>query len=55
MIEMLPQLVTIDGKPVTPIERIEAGQRFDDLLEEMEDEIERLAIEGKVMRLRWAR
>lgn len=49
---MLPQLVTIDGKAVTPIERIEAGQRFDDLLEEMEEEIERLEIEGKCRTLK---
>lgn len=47
LIEMLPQLIMIDGEAVLPKERIDAGQQFDDLLEEMEDEIDRLEIEGK--------
>lgn len=49
MIEMLPQLITIDSKPITPIERIEAGQKFEEILDEMEEEIERLEIEGNYL------
>lgn len=42
VIVMVPQLIHIDGKEITPEERIKAAQQFDDLVEEMEDEVDRL-------------
>lgn len=41
---MLPQLVSIDSTEITPKERILANQRFEELLEELELEIEKKAL-----------
>lgn len=47
LVNLVPQLIQIDGKEITPQERIESSQNFDDLLDAMYDEIERLDIIGK--------
>jgi protein TilB len=41
---MLPQLISIDSNEITPKERILANQRFDELMEELDQEIEKKAI-----------
>lgn len=38
-INIVPQLMSIDGKEVTKVERINANQRMDELLEDLEIEI----------------
>lgn len=35
----MPQLILIDGNEITPTERIQAGQKYEELLTELEEEI----------------
>lgn len=39
MIALVPQLILIDGNEITPTERIQSGQRYEELLTELEQEI----------------
>ena len=40
-INIVPQLMSIDGKEITKVERISANQEMDRLLEDLEVEIEK--------------
>jgi len=41
-IAVVPQLMSIDGKEITKLERIEAQQKTEALLEELEIEVEKV-------------